>query len=133
MRNNGTIEDHMKYGPKSTGADESPKLGPFLLGAVVGAVVGGVFALLYAPAEGSELRRKVNETFDDISEGVGDIVETAKTTADKMFGEGRGTADEIIESTREKVDDILEDADRAIANARRRQNRDFADDADSAD
>ncbi|MDP4197949.1 MAG: YtxH domain-containing protein [Bacteroidota bacterium] len=96
------------------------KLGPFLLGAIVGAVVGGTLALIYAPAEGVALRRKITDTFDDIADGVGGIVEGARTAADKLFSDGRGKADEIIDRTREKVDDILEDADRAIAEARRR-------------
>lgn len=126
MRNNGTMENLRKIEQKFA-ANGSSKIGPFLLGAVVGAVVGGALALIYAPAEGSELRKKITETFDDIAEGVGGMIQTAKSTSDKLFKEGKnivgdaGTkADEIIDRTREKVDDILDDADRAIAQARKR-------------
>lgn len=117
MRNNGVAS---RRESESNSRDNGSKLGPFMVGMIVGAVVGGAIALLYAPAEGTELRRKMTDTFDDITEGAKDIITGVKSTAEKMFSEGRGRGEEIVDKTREKVDDILNDADRAIAEARRR-------------
>jgi gas vesicle protein len=114
MRNNGVASR-----TRETESNNS-KIGPFMLGMVVGAVVGGAIALLYAPAEGAELRKQVTDTFEDITEGAKDIISGVKSTAEKMFSEGRGRGEEIVDRTREKADDILEDADRAIAEARRK-------------
>jgi gas vesicle protein len=125
MRNNGVASRGEGRHSNSDGS----KIGPFMLGMVVGAVVGGAIALLYAPAEGAELRKKMTDTFDDITEGAKDIITGVKSTAEKMFSEGRGRGEEIVDRTREKVDDILSDADRAIAEARRRsRSRDMEED-----
>ena len=122
MRNNGvaTNGSDRSRDSRTGNSGDGSKIGPFMLGMVVGAVVGGALALLYAPAEGSELRQKVTDTFDDITEGAKDIISGVRSTAEKMFSEGRGRGDEIVDRTREKVDDILSDADRAIEEARRR-------------
>ena len=99
---------------------ESSRLSPFLFGAVLGGIAGAAIALLYAPAEGSEIRREVGEKFDDITESINTILRNAKTSAEKMLHEGREEAEDIIDRTRERADDLLEDADRAIEEARRR-------------
>lgn len=126
MRSNGraTPED-LPMNHERSGS----KVGPFLLGAAVGAVAGAVIALMYAPAAGEDLRRQVSDKLDDLTEGAKDIVAGIQSTAEKMFSEGRGQADEIIDRTRERADDMLEEADRAIAEARRRsrRNEDFDD------
>ena len=96
------------------------KILPFLAGAVIGAVVGAGVALLYAPKEGEELRQSAKDKFDDVTEGINDILKKAKTSAEKMLREGVGEAEEIIDRTRERADDILDEADRAIAEAKRR-------------
>jgi gas vesicle protein len=120
MRTNGAVDNHMKFEPESDPAEGSSNFGTFLLGAAVGAVLGGALALIYAPAEGKKLRRKMTRSFEDIAEGADSIIQATKKSADKLFSEGRDRADEIIDRTREKADDILEGADRAIAEARRR-------------
>ncbi len=104
---------------------ERSALLPFALGAVIGGIIGASIAIFYAPAEGSELRRGVSEALDDLVDGAKGLVRDVKTSAEKIFNDGLGSEEgEEEESplarTRERVDDILEDADRAIAEARRR-------------
>jgi gas vesicle protein len=104
---------------------ERSTLLPFALGALLGGIIGASIAILYAPVEGSELRRGMGEALDDLVDGAKGFVKDVKTSAEKLFSEGLGEdIDEEAESsltrTRERVDDILEDADRAIAEARRR-------------
>jgi|GEM_PF-2489105 gas vesicle protein len=104
---------------------ERSALLPFALGAVIGGIIGASIAILYAPAEGSELRRGMSEALDDLVDGAKGLVNDVKISAEKLFSEGLGPEGEEEEEsplarTRERVDDILEDADRAIAEARRR-------------
>ena len=77
-RNNGSIRHDEAY---STRGDrgETSKLLPFMLGAIVGGVVGATLALLYAPAEGSDLRRGVSEKLDDLTQGAKDIIRGERT------------------------------------------------------
>ena len=67
---------------------ERSAVGPFLMGALVGGAIGAAVALLYAPSEGSELRRGINDAIDDIAGGAKDIVRGVRSTAEKIFTEG---------------------------------------------
>ena len=102
---------------------ERSSFGPFVMGAIIGGAIGAAIALLYAPAEGTELRRGLSDTFEDLTEGAKGVVRGVKSTAEKIFTDGLASEDEedsLLSRTRERADDILEDADRAIAEARRR-------------
>jgi gas vesicle protein len=100
------------------------KLVPFALGAIVGGVIGAAIALLYAPAEGSDLRQGMKNTIEDLTEGAKDIIRTAKSSAEKLIRDVIDDDEEEEPSamgrTRGRANDIIEDADRAIAEARRR-------------
>ncbi len=106
---------------------KSSPIVPFALGAMIGAVVGAAVALLYAPVEGSELRRGMSDKLEDIVDGAKEILKNAKSSAEKMFSEGMSSEEEEDDTrskrTRERADDIIENADRAIADARRRSRR----------
>jgi gas vesicle protein len=124
-RNNGSIHHDEAYSAHRDRGDAS-KVVPFMIGAIIGGVVGATLALLYAPAEGSDLRKGVSETLDDLTQGAKDMIRTAKSTADKFI---REIIDDEVEDeeepshgkrTRARADDIIEDADRAIAEARQR-------------
>jgi gas vesicle protein len=120
-RNNGHVAS--ETGTTERSRERAPgnsRIAPFLIGAVAGGIVGAAIAFLYAPVEGAEIRREAKEKFDDITESINSILKNAKTSAEKMLSEGRGDVDEIIDRTRERADDLLEDADRAIEEARRR-------------
>ncbi len=122
-RNNGRISNDELFVPHREPGGSS-KLVPFALGAIIGGVIGATLALLYAPAEGSELRRGMTETLTDLTESAKDIARGAKITAEKFFSDVLDPDDEEepshIGRTRSRADDIMEDADRAIADARRR-------------
>jgi gas vesicle protein len=122
-RNNGSIRHDEPYSTRGDRGDSSKVL-PFMLGAIVGGIVGATLALLYAPAEGSDLRRGVSEKLDDLTQGAKDIIRGAKDSAEKLFRDVLEAEDEeepsLLGRTRARADDIIEDADRAIAEARRR-------------
>ncbi|HEY3876296.1 MAG TPA: YtxH domain-containing protein [Candidatus Kapabacteria bacterium] len=135
IRTNGKYhpeDDYSRYDDRdrsnrsnNSSSDSSSKFLPFALGALFGAVVGATVALLYAPSEGRELRQGMSDTLENIVGGAKDIVSGVKTTAEKLFHEGLDDSDaseeeEMVERTRSRADDIIENADRAIAEARRR-------------
>jgi gas vesicle protein len=98
----------------------SSGLAPFFWGALAGGIVGAAIGLLYAPASGEETRKEVGDKVDDITDTINRILHSARNSADKMLNEGRERADEMIGRTRERVDDLMEDADRAMDEARHR-------------
>ena len=81
---------------------------PFVLGAVAGGIVGAAVALLYAPVSGDEVRKSVGDKFDDFTEGINEILRNAKTSAEKMLDEGRGTAEDILADMEDSLDDIFD-------------------------
>lgn len=50
----------------------------FMLGTIIGIVLGGAAAILLAPAEGAETRRKLRETADQAREKVKDLAAKGK-------------------------------------------------------
>jgi gas vesicle protein len=122
-RNNGSNHNEEQYSHPQEPRGSS-NLVPFALGAIVGGVIGASLALLYAPAEGSELRRGMSDTLDGLAESTKDMFREAKASAEKLFRDVVDVEEEraptISGRMRERADDIMEDADRAIAEARRR-------------
>jgi gas vesicle protein len=127
-RNNGSIYNEEEYvsrhEPHGRDSRGGSKLVPFALGAIIGGVIGATLALLYAPAEGSDLRQGVKNTLEDLTEGAKEIIRSAKSSAEQLIREVVNDEDEEDLSptgrTRERADDIMDDTDRAIAEARRR-------------
>ncbi len=79
--------------PVAHETDNSSKLVWFIAGAAIGATI----ALLYAPASGEEIRRKLKKTADDagakIADGGKEIIDRGRDLYDK----GRKIADEAAE------------------------------------
>lgn len=113
------MDDHSR---SRTIIRERSGVGPFIMGALIGGAIGAAIALMYAPAEGTEIRQGINDAIEDITDGAKEIVRGVKSTAEKIFTEGMpdDEDDTPLARARERADDILEDADRAIAEARRR-------------
>jgi gas vesicle protein len=100
--------------------NRNSNFGPFLLGALAGGIVGAAIGLLYAPAAGDETRREMSEKVDDITDTINRILHNAKSSADKMLNEGRARSEDLIGRTRERAEDLMDDANRAIDEARQR-------------
>jgi gas vesicle protein len=122
-----TSDDEIDVEMFDTPRRGSSKLIPFALGAIIGGAIGAALGMLYAPAEGADLRREMSDKLDGVMDGAKDIIRGAKSTAEKLFSDGMESIDSFEEEVhsvaakmRERADDILEEADRAITEARRR-------------
>src|SRR3954468_12731607 len=102
---------------ESSGGRSSGSFTPFILGAITGGIIGAALALLYAPAEGKEIRHEIGEKFDDVTEAINSILNNAKTSAEKLLNEGKVKSDRIVEEARERAGDLINDADRTMSSA----------------
>jgi gas vesicle protein len=100
--------------------EESSGLMPFVLGVVTGGLVGAAFALLYAPKPGTETRRDLRFRLDDMTDSINDLVRKATSSATEFGNESRARGARVVDDARTKASDLIQNADRTIAEARRR-------------
>ena len=93
---------------------------PFLWGVLAGGLVGAAFALLYAPKPGSDTRRDLRFRLDDMTDSINDLINQATGKAPEYNHESRDRAARVVDEARTKASDLIENADRTIAEARRR-------------
>src|SRR5438128_1519128 len=98
----------------------SGSLAPFLIGVVTGGLVGAAFALLYAPKPGQDMRRDLRFRLDDMTDSINDLVSKATGSVPEYINESRDRAARVVDDARSKASDLLQNADRKIAEARRR-------------
>lgn len=94
----------------------------FLLGALVGGAVGAITALLLAPKSGSELRKDIAQTSQDLYGKASDYFQTVEANVERVVAntvnEGKIKAQGIIESARRQAGNILENAENVLKDAR---------------
>lgn len=98
----------------------SSGLMPFVLGVVTGGLVGAAFALLYAPKPGSDMRRDLRFRLDDMTDSINDLINKATGGMPEYGNESRDRGARIVDDARTKASDLIQNADRTIAEARRR-------------
>lgn len=85
--------------------------GETILALLTGAIVGAGIGILYAPAKGSETRKKIEEEAskagDYIREGVEHTASNLSDKAQKARSSFEKKLAETLEGTSEKADDIL--------------------------
>lgn len=100
--------------------EESSGLMPFVLGVVTGGLVGAAFALLYAPKPGSDMRRDLRFRLDDMTDSINDLITKATGSTTEFMNESRDRGARVVDDARTKASDLIQNADRSIAEARRR-------------
>jgi gas vesicle protein len=100
--------------------NESSGLTPFIIGVVTGGLVGAAFALLYAPKPGSDMRRDLRFRLDDMTDSINDLISKATGSVPEYMNESRDRAARVVDDARTKASDLIQNADRTIAEARRR-------------
>jgi gas vesicle protein len=95
--------------------------GSILAAFLAGLIVGGVVALLFAPASGEEVRRRIREEAEEkvgkVKEEVGVIkekVESIKGPVEEKIGEISSKAKEILTEKRSQLSETLEKAKETI-------------------
>ncbi len=91
-----------------------------LLGFLSGALVGGVFALLYAPKPGSELRGDIKRRGGEFAGDVDEYLQDAQEKAKHLINEGKEKSSAIISDAKKRADALLHDAEDILSGARGR-------------
>src|SRR5688572_28156700 len=71
--------------------DNSKVLGALILGAAAGAVLG----LMFAPSRGSDLRKKLKDSAEDIIDELADKITEGRETIDELKEKVMGRADNL--------------------------------------
>jgi gas vesicle protein len=100
--------------------NESSGLAPFVIGVLTGGLVGAAFALLYAPKPGADMRRDLRFRLDDMTDSINDLIGKATGSMPEYMNESRDRAARVVDDARTKASDLIQNADRTIAEARRR-------------
>lgn len=75
-------------------------------GFLFGAVVGAGLALLMAPASGSDTRRRLRETTDDLRHKAGDKLDALRGRAEGLKDDLHGKLDKVGHTVREGARDV---------------------------
>jgi gas vesicle protein len=88
------------------------------LGFLAGGAIGAIFALLYAPKSGRELRKDIKDRTDEYIEDAEKYIAEAKIKAKVMINDGKQKSEKIIEDAKTKSEAILKDAEKVFKEAK---------------
>lgn len=83
-----------------------------LLGAAAGAIVG----LLFAPDKGSETRKKIMSSTDDLIDQLQEKINEGKSALSDLKSKAMGKAEELKNKAQQKADELKEEAKDEIGN-----------------
>jgi gas vesicle protein len=83
-------------------SDNSKILGALVLGAAAGAVIG----LLFAPDKGSELRRKIKDSTDDIIDQLSDKINEGKEALAGLKDKAMSKAEDLKNKASNKAEEM---------------------------
>lgn len=73
-------------------------VGALLLGAAVGGTIGAALGILFAPEKGSDMRKKLSVTSDDLTSVLKGKFRTFLEEVKKEVGTVKGTVSEFVEN-----------------------------------
>jgi gas vesicle protein len=88
------------------------------LGFLAGGAIGALFALLYAPKSGRELRKDIKVKTDEYIDDAEKYIAEARDKAKTMINDGKKKSERIIEDARTKSEAILKDAEKVFKDAK---------------
>ncbi|HYM19376.1 MAG TPA: YtxH domain-containing protein [Candidatus Kapabacteria bacterium] len=92
----------------------------FLVGAVIGGAVGAVFALLYAPKRGKDLREDISSKVTGLSSQFSSLLKKAKEAGEDLLHDETEVISESMHDAYQKAEELIDEADRIINDARAR-------------
>jgi len=100
--------------------DKSGLTKGLLIGLIAGGVVGALFALLYAPKPGKELRSDIKRKAGNMAEDAGEYIKAATMKGKEIVSQGMSKSEKLISETKEKAGHILDDAEKMLTGIRER-------------
>jgi gas vesicle protein len=88
------------------------------IGFLAGGALGAIFALLYAPKSGRELRQDIKDKTDEYYDETEKFIAEAKTKAKDMINEGKKRSEQIIVNAKAKSEELLKNAERIFTDAK---------------
>jgi gas vesicle protein len=78
-------------------------VGGVLLGAVVGGAIGAALGMLFAPEKGSDLRKRLAASGDDLTGNLKSKFQNLVTDVKNQAGSAKGAVEQFIEKTTSKT------------------------------
>lgn len=104
--------------------DQERQGNSFMLGLMAGTAIGAGMALLFAPREGSELRRELangaSRLGEQINQGTGTVRESARRAADSasdLIERGKSAYRDASSDVRDSADKVASQAESAVDSA----------------
>ncbi|MHB8581296.1 MAG: YtxH domain-containing protein [Ignavibacteriaceae bacterium] len=94
----------------------------FIIGFIAGGAIGAIFALLYAPKSGKELRGDIKSKTDSLMDDANDYINEAKDKAKDLINDGRKKSDKLISDAKVKSEELLKDAEKIFNDAKAKAN-----------
>ncbi|HUX93604.1 MAG TPA: YtxH domain-containing protein [Ignavibacteriaceae bacterium] len=94
----------------------------FLIGFIAGGAIGAIFALLYAPKSGKELRGDIKSKTDSLMDDANEYINEAKDKAKDLINDGRKKSDKLISEAKVKSEELLKDAEKIFNDAKAKAN-----------
>ncbi len=94
----------------------------FLIGFVAGGAIGAIFALLYAPKSGKELRGDIKSKTDSLLEDADRYMADAKDKAKDLINDGKKKSEKLISDAKVKSEELLKDAEKIFNDAKVKAN-----------
>ncbi|TRZ64806.1 gas vesicle protein [bacterium] len=88
------------------------------LGFLAGSIVGGIFALLYAPKSGKELRRDIRLKKDEFLDDASEYMDIAKSKASELINDGKKKSEKLVEDAKKKASTLIQDANDLLHGAK---------------
>jgi gas vesicle protein len=89
-----------------------------LIGFLAGGAIGAIFALLYAPKSGKELREDIRNKTDEYMEEADKFIADAKVKAKDVINEGKKKSEKLISDAKVKSEELLKDAEKIFTDAK---------------
>lgn len=91
-------------------SDNKKVIGSLLLGVAAGAVIG----LLFAPEKGSNTRKKISKSTDDLLDQLQDTIDEGKSALNNFKGKAAQKFSEYKDMAMKSANDIAEDAETEV-------------------
>jgi gas vesicle protein len=106
--------DPLRIKESNTFMKEKGKLKIFFIGLVAGGAAGSVFALLFAPKSGKELRGDISARKDKLAHDTNELLLNARKHASDLIENSKKKAGLLVDDMKRKIHDVKENSEELI-------------------